>query len=347
MSRCGIFARSTAWARPATSRPRAKVSFEPDAAKSSDSRIPRRVTTLKSWFGISMPTALLPGIGASIRRVRAARAIARSSARASIRLTLTCARRLDLVLGHDRAGVAADDLGRDVEARELLDDDVLGAAVDRLVAGRVDALDGRVEELDARQRRTRCCSRVGGESEASVMSSGSRTGRGALAPAAAPAAAGRRAGAPGVRAGANVAEVGTGDGIGGGPSSPQMPVWPGDVPGPPATFGRRAPGRPRESAAVGGGRRSRPRRGRCPAAGRRRPARGACSRPRSCRASAPSTSSGGAAGSSRRLKAISTPAIAERDEQDERAGRGHQRAEPSDMNRPTRPPPLPRAEPPG
>ena len=37
-----------------------------------------------------MPTALLPGIGASIRRDRAARAIARSSASASIRLTLTC-----------------------------------------------------------------------------------------------------------------------------------------------------------------------------------------------------------------------------------------------------------------
>ena len=98
-----------------------------------------------------MPTALLPGIGASIRSVRAARAIARSSARASIRLTFTCARRLDLVLGHDRAGVAADDLGRDLEARELLDDDVLGPPMDRLVAGRVDPLDGRVEEVEAGQ----------------------------------------------------------------------------------------------------------------------------------------------------------------------------------------------------
>ena len=43
---------------------------------------------LKSAFGISIPTALLPGIGASMRRERAARAIARSSARPSIRLTL-------------------------------------------------------------------------------------------------------------------------------------------------------------------------------------------------------------------------------------------------------------------
>ena len=41
MSRCGILARSTAWALPATSRPRAKVSFEPDALKSTSSRIRR------------------------------------------------------------------------------------------------------------------------------------------------------------------------------------------------------------------------------------------------------------------------------------------------------------------
>ncbi len=44
---------------------------------------------LKSLFGISIPTALLPGIGASIRSERAARAIARSSASASIRETRT------------------------------------------------------------------------------------------------------------------------------------------------------------------------------------------------------------------------------------------------------------------
>ena len=30
ISRCGILARSTAWALPATSRPRANVSFEPE-----------------------------------------------------------------------------------------------------------------------------------------------------------------------------------------------------------------------------------------------------------------------------------------------------------------------------
>src|SRR5207247_343898 len=81
MSRWGILARSTAWARPATSRPSANVSLEP-VLKSSDSRIPRRVTTLKSWFGISMPTALLPGIGASMRSVGGAGAAARVPHRA-------------------------------------------------------------------------------------------------------------------------------------------------------------------------------------------------------------------------------------------------------------------------
>ena len=43
---------------------------------------------LKSLLGISMPRTLLPGIGASMRIVRAARAMARSSVRASMRLTL-------------------------------------------------------------------------------------------------------------------------------------------------------------------------------------------------------------------------------------------------------------------
>ena len=99
-----------------------------------------------------MPTALLPGIGASMRRVRAARAIARSSERRLDPAHLHVRRGLDLVLGHDRPGVAPDDLGRDVEARELLDDDVLGPAVERLVAGRVDPLDGRVQQRRARRQ---------------------------------------------------------------------------------------------------------------------------------------------------------------------------------------------------
>ena len=84
-------------------------------------------------------------------------------------------RRLDLVLGHDRAGVPADDLGRDLEARELADDDLLvtrawaaasppawiGIAMSssRLSSGRMYSIR----------------SRVGGESPASVTSSGSRS----------------------------------------------------------------------------------------------------------------------------------------------------------------------------
>ncbi len=65
-------------------------------------------------------------------------------------------------------------------------------------------------------------SRVGGESEASVTSSGSRIGRGRSSTAVAVALDAT----PGLRAGANVAEVGTAEGIGAGLSSPQIPVWP-------------------------------------------------------------------------------------------------------------------------
>ncbi len=86
--RCGIFARSAARACPATSRPRAKAIRLAIPATSGSSRIRRIATTLKSMFGISIPTTVLPGIGASMRIVRAARAIARSSASPSMRLTL-------------------------------------------------------------------------------------------------------------------------------------------------------------------------------------------------------------------------------------------------------------------
>ena len=89
ISRCGILPRSTAIGRSPTSRPSAKVRRVPDALKSSSWRIGRSGTIMKSLFGISMPTALLPGIGASIRRLRAARAMARSSDSASTRLTFT------------------------------------------------------------------------------------------------------------------------------------------------------------------------------------------------------------------------------------------------------------------
>ena len=234
MSRWGILARSTAWARPATSRPRAKVSFEP-VLKSSDSRIPRSVTTLKSWLGISMPTALLPGIGASMRRVRAARAMARSSARASIRLSLTCG------AGWTSYWVTTGPALRPTiwawisklasflmmisSVRRWMTSSPPGAWTSTVSSRRATA--GSVYS-----RR----SRVGGESEASVTSSGSRTGRGRSSTAVAVAAEP----APELRAGANVADVGTAEGIGAGLSSPQMPVWPAMSPGPPVTRGPRA-----------------------------------------------------------------------------------------------------------
>ena len=88
MSRCGILARSTALATPATSRPSANVSFDSEAVNSTSSSTRRSGTALKSLLGTSMPTALLPAMGASIRREWAARAIARSSDSASIRLSL-------------------------------------------------------------------------------------------------------------------------------------------------------------------------------------------------------------------------------------------------------------------
>ena len=89
MSRCGILARSTAIERPDTSRPRAKVSGLVDRSMFVSSTSGRKPTISLIEFGISIPTTSLPGIGASIRIVRAESAIARSSARASIRETLT------------------------------------------------------------------------------------------------------------------------------------------------------------------------------------------------------------------------------------------------------------------
>ena len=164
MSRCGILARSTAWAVPATSRPRANVSVEPDALKSTSSRIRRRATTLKSLFGISMPTALLPGIGASIRSERAARAIARSSDSASIRLTLTSgagwtsywvttgpALRPTISAGMPKLG-------------QLLDDDLLVASVGGLVAAGVTGMAMSSSSVDRRQDVVDALACVGGES---------------------------------------------------------------------------------------------------------------------------------------------------------------------------------------
>ena len=102
---------------PTTSRPRAKVSLlvgvehlrvleQPPEARRS----------LTHWLGISMPTTSLPGIGASMRMVRAARAIARSSARPSMRDSFTCASGLTSYWVTTGPVFVADDRGRDLEA---------------------------------------------------------------------------------------------------------------------------------------------------------------------------------------------------------------------------------------
>ena len=127
-------ARSTAWALPATSRPRAKVRVDPEALKSSSSRMRRRATTLNSLFGISMPTACLPGIGRldpeRARGERHRQVVGQGLDPAELDIR----RRLDFVLGDDRPRVSTDDPDRDAEARQLLDDDVLDQQMRRLVA---------------------------------------------------------------------------------------------------------------------------------------------------------------------------------------------------------------------
>ena len=89
ISRWGSFARLVTIGDPATSRPRATVSFDSPDRNSALSATSRSETRPMARFGISIPTTLLPGMGASIRRLRAASPSARSSASDSIRLSLT------------------------------------------------------------------------------------------------------------------------------------------------------------------------------------------------------------------------------------------------------------------
>ena len=76
--------------------------------------------SLNSLLGISMPTAALPGIGASIRMLRAASAIARSSDRPSMRLTLMWGAGWTSYWVTTGPALRADDPGLDVEAAQLL-----------------------------------------------------------------------------------------------------------------------------------------------------------------------------------------------------------------------------------
>ena len=203
-----------------------------------------------------MPTALLPGIGASMRRVRAARAMARSSASASIRLTLTCG------AGWTSYWVTTGPALRPTiwaGISKLASFLTMMSSVRRwtlsspagLIRSTVASSSSRPGSVYSMR------SRVGGESEASVMSSRSRTGRGrsppamaVAAPVAVPAPLLARL-PPGVRAGAKVADVGTVDGIGTGASSPNRPVCPGTSAGAPATLPPRTRAPPRTLPSVG------------------------------------------------------------------------------------------------
>ena len=67
ISICGIFARSATIGVPETSRPRTKVNGLFSLATSGDCNTSLSLTVAICLFGISTPTALFPGIGASIR----------------------------------------------------------------------------------------------------------------------------------------------------------------------------------------------------------------------------------------------------------------------------------------
>ena len=89
ISRCGILAKSVTATAPAISRPRTTVSLLFADTKEFDSTRSRMRTTLIFLFGTSMPTAALPGMGASMRTPAAARFMAMSSLRLVILLIFT------------------------------------------------------------------------------------------------------------------------------------------------------------------------------------------------------------------------------------------------------------------
>ena len=87
--RCGIFARSAQIMLPVISLPSATVSLLFESLNSGVSMISRIVTMDFALLGTSIPIADLPGIGASIRTLVAARRRAISSERLVILLILT------------------------------------------------------------------------------------------------------------------------------------------------------------------------------------------------------------------------------------------------------------------
>ncbi len=89
ISRCGILARSATATSPAMSRPRATVRELFDAMKLLLSTSSRMRTMVVLLFGTSIPTAALPGMGASMRMPAVARFMERSSERLVMRLIFT------------------------------------------------------------------------------------------------------------------------------------------------------------------------------------------------------------------------------------------------------------------
>ena len=85
---CGIFAISATTSFPATSFPSANASLDLCPWNASDEIISLKCTTSFSTFGISIPTACFPGIGASILILSAAKFSAISSAKFAILLLL-------------------------------------------------------------------------------------------------------------------------------------------------------------------------------------------------------------------------------------------------------------------
>ena len=145
ISRWGIFARSTAWARPATSRPEGERQLRARGREVDLLEDPPQGDDVELLVGDLDPDRAL----ARDRRLDPDRA-GRERHRQVVGQALDPAdldvrRRLDLVLGHDRPGVAADDPRLDVEAAQLLDDDLLVPRVD----------DGRVRGVGRQRRRAR------------------------------------------------------------------------------------------------------------------------------------------------------------------------------------------------
>ena len=156
-------------ASPDTSRPRANVRGLGASCIRFSSRSGRKPTTSLTWLGISMPTTSLPGIGASMRMERAARAMARSSARASMRDSLTWCSGLTsywvttgpVFVATTLAGIAklpqllldAPDVARVVEARAA------GADVGRGLEQR--RRSGSVQSIALRRRARRSAISVG------------------------------------------------------------------------------------------------------------------------------------------------------------------------------------------